>query len=182
MENLIDNNRSDKSVIHSYLPLYEELLSKKKDTATDVLEIGICYGGSIKLWHDYFSNANIYALDIIPYNKIWDELKNKDRIKLFSSFDAYNKDIVQRCFGVKKFDFILDDGPHTLASQLNFLNTYLPFLKDDGILIIEDVESLEYLEILKKNTYLCYQKYIKTFDLRDKKGRYDDLVFCIDMS
>jgi cephalosporin hydroxylase len=182
MEEIVDNSRTDKNSVHSYLPIYEELLSKKRESATDVLEVGICYGGSIKLWYDYFSNANIYALDIIPYNKIWDQLKGKDRIKLFSSFDAYNKEILHKCFGDKKYDFILDDGPHTLASQLQFLEFYLPLLKEDGILIIEDVESLEYLEILKKNVPMCFKKYIKTFDLRDKKGRYDDIVFCIDLS
>lgn len=182
MEDLVDNSRTDKNSVHSYLPLYEELLSKKRETATDVTETGICYGGSIKLWYDYFSNANIYALDIIPYNKIWDELKGKDRIKLFSSFDAYNKEIVHKCFGNKKFDLMLDDGSHSLDHQLKYIEIYLPLLKEDGILIIEDVESMHYLEILKKAVPEQDQKYIKTFDLRDKKGRYDDIVFAIDRS
>jgi predicted O-methyltransferase YrrM len=182
MEALMNDSRSDKQTVHSYLPLYEDLLSKKRETATDVLEVGICYGGSIKLWYDYFSNANVYALDIINYNKIWDELKGKDRIKLFSSFDAYNEEIVNKCFGDKKFDFILDDGPHTLESQLKFLDIYLPLLKEDGILIIEDIESEEYLNILVKNVPQEYQDCIKTFDLTDIKGRYDDRVLCVDLS
>lgn len=182
MESLVDNSRTDKNTVHSYLPLYEDLLSKKRETATDVLEVGICYGGSIKLWNDYFLNANVYALDIMPYPRIWDELKDKDRIKLFSSFDAYNEDIVHKCFENKKFDFILDDGSHTLEHQLKFLEIYLPLLKEDGILIIEDIESEEYLNILVKNVPEEYQDNIKTFDLTDIKERYDDRVLVIDLS
>jgi hypothetical protein len=41
------------------------------------------------LWNDYFENANIYWLDIIPIKDMWDEITNKERIKL-GSFDAYN--------------------------------------------------------------------------------------------
>lgn len=179
---LVDDSRTDKQSCHSYLPLYEDLLSKKRQSATRVLEVGICYGGSIKLWNDYFPNAEVYALDIIPYSKIWDDLKTLERIKLFSSFNAYKKDIVHKCFGDKQFDFILDDGPHTLASQLQFLDIYLPLLKDDGILIIEDIESEEYLNILVKNVPDEYKDCIKTFDLTDIKKRYDDRVLVIDCS
>ncbi len=182
MIQIVDNDRTDKNTVHSYLSLYEDILQKKKETATDVLEVGICYGGSIKLWNDYFTKANVYGLDIMSYNKIWEELKNIPRIKLFSSFDAYNKDIVQKCFGDKKFDFILDDGPHTLESQLKFLEIYLPLLKNNGILIIEDIESLEYLEILKKNVPVIDKDCIQTFDLRRIKKRYDDIVLVIDRS
>jgi len=182
MQDLVDDSRTDKNTVHSYLPLYEDLLSKKRQTATDVLEVGICYGGSIKLWYDYFPKAEVYAFDIIPYSKIWDDLKTLERINIFSSFDAYNKEIVESCFYNKKFDFILDDGPHTLASQLEFLDIYLPLLKEDGILIIEDIECEHYLDILVANVPHEYQNYIKTFDLTDIKARYDDRVLVIDLS
>jgi len=38
---LVDNSRTDKNTIHSYLEIYQELLSRKRDTAKNVLEIGI---------------------------------------------------------------------------------------------------------------------------------------------
>ena len=53
LETLVDNSRTDKNTRHSYLPLYQELLIKKKETATNVLEVGIQMGGSIKLWSDF---------------------------------------------------------------------------------------------------------------------------------
>ena len=80
LKSLVDDNRTDKNTVHSYLDLYETLLSKKKNTATNVLEVGIGdfygrgNGGSIMLWHNYFQNARVHALDIQPINKIWDEI------------------------------------------------------------------------------------------------------------
>lgn len=178
---LVDNTRTDKNTAHSYLPLYEELLCRKRFTCRNMLEVGICYGGSIKMWNDYFSNACVYALDLMNYEKVWEELKDKERIRIISA-DAYDKYIVDSCFKNKKFDFILDDGPHTLISQLKFLELYSPLLENDGILIIEDIQDINYLEIFKQNTPDNLKPYIKTFDLRKNKNRYDDIVFCIDLS
>jgi len=45
LEQLVDNERTDKNTVHSYLPLYQELLKSKKETAQNVLEVGIYKGG-----------------------------------------------------------------------------------------------------------------------------------------
>ena len=97
LNRLVDNTLTDKNTTHSYLNLYEQLLSGKKDTAKNVLEIGIGNnekdnGGSIKLWKKYFTNAVIYALDINPIYKVLDELKNDERIVLYTStrWSAYS--------------------------------------------------------------------------------------------
>ena len=54
LSTIVDNSRTDKNTIHSYLELYQSLLVHKKNTAKNVLEVGIYCGGSIKLWHDFF--------------------------------------------------------------------------------------------------------------------------------
>ncbi len=198
---LVDNSRTDKNTVHSYLELYDQLLESRKFKSKNVLEIGIgpdvyypyrlnekdyllSNGGSIKLWCDYFVNANVYALDIINYDKVWNDIKNNERIFIYSSQNAYDKNFVEKEFidKNKKFDFIIDDGPHTLESMIDCIKYYIPLLEDDGILIIEDVQSIEWLDILKKLTPIELQKYIKTFDRRNIKNRYDDIVFVIDKS
>jgi len=172
---------TDKNTCHSYLPLYDELLCRKRFTARNVLEVGVCFGGSIELWDKYFSNAMVYAMDILPEPKLPELLKNQNKIRMISG-DAYSAFMTKALFTGKKFDFIIDDGPHTLHSQLIFLSLYCKLLDDDGILIIEDIQDINYLEILKENTPDDFKPYIKTFDLRKNKGRYDDIVFCIDKS
>jgi hypothetical protein len=179
---LADNTRTDKNTVHSYLPLYEKLLSSRKDTAKNVLEIGICHGGSIKLWHDYFPNATVFGLDCMHINNVWDELKNKNRIQLYTSVDAYNPSFIQTEFILpsRKFDTVLDDGPHSLESMRTFVNTYSRLLTDDGILILEDVQEWSWVEHLLKEVPYELKNFVHLYDLRWNKGRYDDIVFVID--
>lgn len=184
LEELADNARTDKNTVHSYLPLYDKLLLKKKETAKNVLEVGIYHGGSIKMWSDFFTNATVYALDIIDENNVWDEIKNNDRIVLHTSTDAYNETAFKTNFLDKnvKLDFMLDDGPHTLESMVKFIKLYSQIMTEDGILIIEDVQDWSWINILMNETPEHLKQYVKVYDLRSNKHRYDDIVFTIDKS
>jgi predicted O-methyltransferase YrrM len=175
----LNNNKTDKNTKHSYLPLYDTLLEPIKDTTGNILEIGVQSGGSIKLWHDYFTNATIYGCDVNDRVTI-PKLKTNNRVFLNLHEDAYTKEYVQRNFENKNFDFLLDDGPHSLSSQEKFIELYSPLLSENGILIIEDVQNINWLEKLKNKTPQHLKQYIKTYDLRKNKGRYDDIVFTID--
>jgi len=184
LEEIVDNSRTDKNTRHSYLPLYDQLLISKKEKARNVLEVGIDVGGSIKMWHDYFTNATVYGLDIIHIDTVWHELKNNARITLYTSSDAYNHEFFNTHFLQKnmKFDFMLDDGPHSLESMVTFIKLYSQIMTDDGILIIEDVQSWDWIDILKSAVPEKLRPFIKTYDLRPIKNRYDDIVFTIDRS
>ena len=186
---LVDNTKTDKNTLHSYLGLYEKLLSPKKDTAKNVLEIGIGpvklqNGGSIKLWKDYFTNATIYALDISPKEHVIHELVNDKRVVLYTSTNAYDERFFNEHFLKKnlKFDFMLDDGPHTLESMKTFIRLYSKVMTDDGILIIEDVQSISWIPILYREVPEDLKKFVRPYDLRKNKNRYDDIVFTIDKS
>jgi hypothetical protein len=185
---LVDNTRTDKNTQHSYLEIYDILLKSKKESALNVLEVGIgdgnqgdTNGGSIKLWNDYFPNAIVHALDILPMNNIWDGIKNNSKIILYTSCDAYTENVVQTNFASKnlKFDFVIDDGPHTFQSMVNFIKLYFPLLTDDGIMIIEDIQDYNWIDSLKNEVPECSQKYIEVYDRRQIKGRYDDILFVI---
>ncbi len=187
LEDLVDNSKTDTNTTHSYLHLYNELLTKKRFTAKNVLEVGIGSfgeknGGSIKLWRDYFTNATIYGLDILPINRVIDELLNDPRVILYTSTDAYNEDFFNKNFLNKniKCDFMLDDGPHTLESMMQFIKLYSKIMTDDGILIVEDVKSLDWIEKLKNEVPVHLKQFIKVYDLRSNKNRFDDIVFTID--
>lgn len=183
---LVDNKLTDKNTLHSYLDLYEELFKSKKNTATNILEIGIgpiqgLNGGSIILWADYFKNANIYAVDIIPINMVDLQLIMHPRIHLYTNNDAYNTNYFINTFYSKNmlFDIILDDGPHTLESMEIFVKLYSTILKHDGMLVIEDVQDINWINNLISVTPDHLKCYIEIYDRREVKGRYDDIVFVI---
>jgi hypothetical protein len=182
LSQIVDNNRTDKNTVHSYLELYQKLLINKKETAKNVLEVGIYNGGSIKLWNDFFVNATIYGLDIMHINNVWDGIKNNNKIILHTSVNAYDENFFNNNFLNKnvRFDFMLDDGPHTLQSMKDFIRLYSKVMTDDGILIIEDVQDWNWIKILENEVPDNLKKFIKTYDLRPNKNRYDDIVFTID--
>ena len=184
LDNIINNDKTDKNTVHSYLELYQHLFNNKRLTAKNILEIGIDNGGSIKLWSDFFINATIYGLDIMNIDNIWDDIKNISNIKLYTSYDAYNPINFNNVFLKSniKFDVLIDDGPHTLESMILFIQLYSQIMTDDGILIIEDVQSINWINDLINAVPENLKSYIKYYDLRKNKNRYDDIVFTIDKS
>jgi hypothetical protein len=185
---LVDNTKTDKNTSHSYLNTYQQLFESKRFEKNNILEIGIgeplenkSNGGSIKLWHDYFSNSIIYGVDICDISVVNDDIINKDRIKLYTSIDAYDAAFIENEFINQniKFDILIDDGPHTLESMIFFVKHYLPILNDNGVLVIEDIPDINWINILSQNTPEEYKQYIECIDLRHIKNRWDDIMFVI---
>jgi len=111
-----------------------------------------------------------------------DEIIGDERIKLYVDTDAYDENVFRSNFLDKniKCDFMLDDGPHTLESMKTFIQLYSQIMTDDGILIIEDVQSMEWIVHLMQVVPRHLKGFIEIYDLRGNKGRYDDIVFTID--
>jgi len=171
--------------MHSYLNTYESILKNKKYSATNVLEIGIGQGGGLKLWDNFFTNAKIYGVDTCNIDDIrFDDIKNPNHFALFTKTDAYNKDFVQSEFIDKgiTFDLIVDDGPHTLESMVKCIELYSNILTNDGILIIQSLQNWDWVKTLGETVPEHLKKYIFTYDLRNIKNRYDDILFVINKS
>ena len=178
-----DKGGTDKNTCHSYIEnVYEKEFEIYREKKIDLLEIGIETGGSLKLWKEYFLNSeSIVGVDITDA-KIDQRYKNIDGVTMYFD-DAYDKNVSDT---FDKFDIIIDDGPHTLESQLKSIELYLPKLKDGGLFIIEDVQSIEWFDsLIDKSEEICksinneIHYVIESIDLRDKKGRWDDLIFLI---
>lgn len=161
--------KSDKGTTHDYLNgYYNDTFTPYRDKEINLLEIGIHKGASLILWNTFFTNAKIVGLD----NEDWNVKEEGNTI--IKICNAYSDEIVN-FFDDEQFDFIIDDGPHTLQSQLTTIKKYLPKVKVGGKLIIEDIQSeLDLLELVGSaaDTGMEYN----IFDLRNNKGRYDDII------
>lgn len=184
LEELVDNDKTYKNTIHSYLPIYQDLFIKKRETAKRILEIGVDSGGSIKLWYDFFINADIYGLDIMNIENVWDEIKNKDRIKLYTSIDAYDNNFILDNFDINNinFDIIIEDGAQNFESSKTFLRLYTRLLSNDGILIIENIQDINLIPLLINEIPKNLQQFVKIYDLRHIKNTYNDILLIIDKS
>lgn len=177
LQSLVDNSRTDKNTSHSYLPVYETLFASKKDTAKTILEIGIAQGGSIKLWRDYFSQAFIHAVDIYDAQELPQDLHSLPNVLCSTKTDAYSSDFLQTL--QTPLDIVIDDGPHTLESQMQCLQSYLPKLAPDGILVIEDIQDWRHIEQLKNAIPVSIRHTLEIHDLRGNKDRPDDILFLV---
>ena len=134
------------SYSHNYYIEYAKRFQSKRESALKVLEIGIYTGFSMLLWEKFFPNAEIYGIDInitgtLFNNKNAYELcKDKKRIHLYE-FDGTNEAKIQRFIKEVKgdFDIIIDDGSHLGDHQIKSLIYFLPYLKKDGIYVVEDI-------------------------------------------
>lgn len=178
LRQLVNNEFTDKDTRHSYLDAYEELFKDKKEDKLSLLEIGNDRGGSLRLWYDYFPNAIITGMDI-DHSKINESLIiHPYRINLLEC-DAYDKKNITK----GKYDIIIDDGPHTFMSVIQFLFYYLPLLNDDGIAIIEDVQTIacvDMFNLIIEEHFPELRQCVSVYDLREKKRRYDDILYVID--
>ena len=123
-----------------YANFYENWFSKLKNSATNICEIGVASGGSLKSYYDYFQNAQIFGLDIEDKS-----LYNNDRIKTFILDQSKSQDL-DGFFNYCKsnniqFDFILDDGSHDVEHQQLTFGKLFDLIKPQGLYIIEDLGS-----------------------------------------
>jgi len=181
-KNKLNANRSsgtDKVRRHSYIDVYESLFASKRNENLTILEIGTHFGGSALLWHDYFPKSNLVLIDIMD-RTLDQHMKqmNPNRYKKIIS-NAYSQEVVSqiKIDYPNGLDIAIDDGPHTPQSQKDFIQLYLPMMRKNGILVIEDISKIEYAHELKKITSENYISEI--IDLRHVKNRYDDIMLIV---
>ena len=173
----------DKGTSHSYIEYYyDREFSNIRPANLNFLEIGIWEGSSLKLWKSWFVNANIVGID--NSKGIFDNIKRNNFTSIPGATilwdDAYSDNVV-KTFNDNYFDYIIDDGPHTLDSHILCIEKWLPKLKPGGKLIIEDLYYLSESpaplvgEDLIKHIDTSLYTY-KFFDLRKVRLRGDDII------
>ena len=130
--------RTDKASFgHNFLNLYERLLGPVRLEVRSVLEIGVCDGGSLPMWRDFFPNARIVGLDI---NR--DTLKYAGDRMIVEIRDQSNvADLVEIATKYGPFDLVIDDGSHQWDHQITSLKWLLPHVKPEGHYILEDLDT-----------------------------------------
>ena len=187
IDKLINTNQyyTDKNTAHSYFHIYDKLFTPIRNTAKNILEIGIPAftqknGGGLLLWKLYFENATIYGVDTLSEDRLYHIVKKEKKIITYTETNAYSQAFVSSLMEQNiKFDVIIDDGPHTLETQCKFIELYTPLLNEHGILVIEDVPDIERIDKFKELTPEHLKPYIQVYDVRHIKNRFDDILFVI---
>ena len=123
-----------------YTPYYDLLFRHLKNEKINFAEIGIENNASTKMWRKYFSKAKIYGFEFEDI-KIKKAKKHKLKNTVYHKIDVSNQNNIHKAFSKinKKFDIIIDDSTHIFDHQINVIKKVHPFIKKNGLLIIEDI-------------------------------------------
>lgn len=136
---------------HNYTPQYYELLKDRRESVERVLEIGVNYGCSLRMWEEFFPNAEIVGLDC---NQLC--LFNIGRITSYLADQGSQESLLKAMATISEaqpgplFDLIVDDGSHETEHQVLSAATLMPFVKPGGYYIIEDLNIDCHPEIVAK--------------------------------
>lgn len=120
---------------HTYMPNYERLLKPLRDEPINLLEIGICNGGSLKTWLAIFPNAYVYGVDVVN-NVRWTH--ERCTIHVCDQFS----DRLATLFPPESLDVVIDDGSHVFHHQTKARESLWPALKPGGWYFVEDIIDL----------------------------------------
>jgi len=156
---------TDKGKEHSYLDVYSELFTPFKDKPINLIEIGIYLGGSLRLFEEWFTQANIVGYDVT--------------LEYMVVHPSKSKIIVKNCLDFTLDEFkdypphiIIDDASHIVENQLKIVEICYPQLQPGGMLIIEDIQDVMHNKAKFDALGIPY----KLYDLRLNKNRADDIL------
>jgi len=129
---------TDKSSLgHDYLRFYEEYFEARKNKNIKLLEIGLAAGASLRVWEEYFRQGVIIGADINPATKQF----ARPRVIVEIVDQADISQLMELGAKHGPFDIIIEDGSHMWEHQINSLKILFPFLVEDGIYVIEDLQT-----------------------------------------
>ncbi len=186
LNNLCDTYGSDKGEVspdsnpyvwasHNYADFYSLIFGLRRNDVISVVECGIGTnnsalassmgidgkpGASLRMWRDYFPNANIVGCDIDS-----DVLFAEERIKTFHCDQTSSNSIRNFLENAElvegSVDIIIDDGLHEFFAGISFFENMIAALRQDGTYVIEDVN---HSDIIKYKNY--FSKHGNAFEAR----------------
>lgn len=144
---------------HNYADIYELMFRLRRNDVKLLIECGLGTnnpnlrstmgssgkpGASLRLWRDYFINANIIGIDIDA-----EILFQEERITTFhcdqTSKKSISKFVQNASLSDASCDIIIDDGLHEFHAGKTLFEGLSNYLADDGIYVIEDVNHVDYI-------------------------------------
>lgn len=120
---------------HNYLDKYEFFLQNFKTRHFNLLELGIFRGDSLRMWQEYFSQAEIFGVDILKSCRQY----ASDRINIIIA-DLSDEAELAKLHDVHP-SVIIDDASHLWSHQVKALFSLWHCLPHGGVYIIEDMET-----------------------------------------
>ena len=149
---------------HGFIDVYEPHFAPRKSSIHTLVEMGVLFGSSIKMWRDWLPQSKIIGIDnfsgimgawrrngrgrpIPNHTKFLMEANaglHGDRVVVMDR-DLSSKPGLQRVVAdlqaYAPLDVIIDDASHSNHDQLTGLASMLPLLRPGGLYVIEDIHT-----------------------------------------
>ncbi len=142
LTNIADKQKADKGNVHGrfrpsrFTEIYDRYFNDTREKVSNILEIGVGSGNSLRMWREYFPNAMIYGIDNNPAYIFQD-----DRIVTFLCDQNSRQELVKIVSNLGEFDLILDDGSHNVIHQQISWGCLFSYVKGNGYYVIEDLHT-----------------------------------------
>jgi hypothetical protein len=157
---------TDKHSGHRYFELiYNDLFRPLRESCKIFIEIGVYDCESIKLWRDYFINAEIVGIEYnLEYslNKLGNT--STERLTFINADQSKEEDLISLSTRYPEVDIIMDDGSHVMRDQQITLAKLFKSVKPGGIYVLEDLHTS--IEVMTKpNNWIDWGDATKTITL-----------------
>lgn len=155
---------TDKAAYHSYEEVYPFLLDRFVNKKCNLLEVGTALGGTLRALSELFPESNIYGID-------WDLSNLKIDIEDFPNIQVFQSHQCDSKFldNLPMLDFVTEDASHVMTESIATFELLESKLNSGALYVIEDIHPDYYDAYLKDGRF-------KIYDVRDIKGKLDDVV------
>jgi hypothetical protein len=117
---------------HNYTPHYERHFEPLRALPVTLLEIGVREGASLRMWAEWFTNAQIIGVDFDPTCTL-----NEGRVSTIIC-------PIQDLQFTSPLDIVVDDGSHVAEDISAGLSKLWPLVVLGGWYVVEDIGNLDW--------------------------------------
>jgi hypothetical protein len=121
-----------------YFDIYERHFDRFRGKAPVMLEVGVCGGGSLQMWREYFGpDSRIVGLDIDPGCKAHEGTG----IEIFIGSQDDPDVLAAILEKYPEIDIVLDDGSHVMRHMIATFEHLYPRISKTGVYMVEDTHT-----------------------------------------
>lgn len=142
LSDLANKHGTDKGTVCEHLSPkgytlhYERLFEHRRDEPLRILEIGVWRGASLRMWEEYFPNAEIHGLD--RAEACLEFASERSTVWIG---DQADQAILKTLAELGPWDLIVDDGGHRFEQQIASFSALIHVLAPRGVYAIEDLHA-----------------------------------------
>jgi hypothetical protein len=119
----------------TYLDVYEGLFRDKREQTFTLIELGVLFGGSLRMWMTYFPKAKVVGVDInpeagphVPEGATFINTSQTNEISIKAGLEK-----------LPPLGIVIDDGSHYLPHMIKSFRFLWPLLVEGGLYVMEDM-------------------------------------------